>query len=147
MHECQNISLFWIPPPRSGHHQGLWTAESWTGHSSCVTPSGSCTNALKHTATIIFCFRHFIPWVLHSLIVSYSSRNTLCTYITFHIFMYIYINTNKLMNQSLHFLITIPFTILLYHYITNASKHYTLQIFNFLLIFISTIANKSLQTQ
>jgi hypothetical protein len=48
----------------------------------------------------------------------------------FYRFMYIYINTNKQMNH-LHFLITIPFTISLYHYITNASKHYTLQIFNF----------------
>jgi hypothetical protein len=45
------------------------------------------------------------------------------------------------MNQSLHFLILFHLQSL-YHYITNASKHYTLQIFNFLLTFVSTIANK-----
>ena len=55
--------------------------------------------------------------------------------------MYIYINTNKQMNHF-HFLITIPFTVSLYHYITNASKHYRFLIF---INFISTTGNKSLQ--
>lgn len=110
------------------HEQGTW-------HFSLVTLLVSCTNAVRHISTIIFCFRYFIPWVLHSLIFSFSSRNTLCIYITFHIFMYIYINTNKLMNQSLHSPITISFTIPFYCYITNVSEHYTLQIFNLFIDF------------